>query len=635
MSISNLVVSVTEGNSAAKFFLDDHLGESLTVLAALFGFLVWLFNTCIEIYRRRNLPLNIKEKIIESSKNYINPDYVNEDPGFYHEPSELSGKRSPLIPYLEKALRPGSKIKRFLILADSGMGKSSLMYNIYSRQVQKIFGGYKIALIELGSGNSINLISDINEKQNTVLLLDALDENIEAMKDYRQTLDQILARTDEFYRVIITCRTQFFADPTKIPELLGYSGGSIPAGEVVGGRFVKLFLAPFTKNQIKRFLAKKYLRKFRIFDYYKSKRIVFRVPNISVRPMLLSYIDFLINEKFNFTYLYQIHEAMITGWLKRRKSDVIDPKYKENLKFIYFIANDLAINLKKRDGFVISKEEAIDLAKRYKVEILDWQLTGRSLLNVDSSGRLKFVHLSFLEVLIARSLLEKEIKLDWEPTSQMKHFLKEMQIGERIGSKTDLFGADLASLNFARINLETNNFNQANLSHSDLNNCNLKKVTALNSDFDFSILNAADMDSADFTGASLKGAQISNVKGLGINFSNATLTGAELSDSIFTECNFTGTNLFGAELTNTKFINCKLENADLRKVRLLKTDGVDFRPNFLYSTTEGAKLPKNYMDLFLNIRGSNHLIDEENADIYRKRENSVQATKKASNKNPG
>ena len=61
----------------------------------------------------------------------------------------------------------------------------------------------------------------------TILLLDGFDEDKYAVEDYVNRLIEICNETELFYKVIITCRTQFFSDSDSEPK---YVGGKIKFG---------------------------------------------------------------------------------------------------------------------------------------------------------------------------------------------------------------------------------------------------------------------------------------------------------------------------------------------------------------------------------------------------------------------
>ncbi|MDZ7289393.1 MAG: hypothetical protein ONB44_11190 [candidate division KSB1 bacterium] len=65
-------------------------------------------------------------------------------------------------------------------------------------------------VIPLGIKDADERIKAVAAKSDTVLFLDALDEDTLAIVDHRQRVLDLCDMTREFRRVLITCRTQFF-----------------------------------------------------------------------------------------------------------------------------------------------------------------------------------------------------------------------------------------------------------------------------------------------------------------------------------------------------------------------------------------------------------------------------------------
>ena len=69
------------------------------------------------------------------------------------------------------------------------------------------------------------------------------------------------------------------------------------------------------------------------------------------------------------------------------------------------------------------------MAKKFRIKVADWQLSGRSLLNRDARGNYKFAHRSIMEYLFAQQLAKNEIDIFDIPvktwTEQIKSFLIE------------------------------------------------------------------------------------------------------------------------------------------------------------------------------------------------------------------
>ena len=100
------------------------------------------------------------------------------------------------------------------------MGKSALLLNYYVRHIRAILRPYKLILLPL-SRDLVPLLEHIDKSARsiTVLLLDGLDEDPQAVHDPPAKLMQMVNVTAEFRSVVITCRTQFFTKDADIPSL--------------------------------------------------------------------------------------------------------------------------------------------------------------------------------------------------------------------------------------------------------------------------------------------------------------------------------------------------------------------------------------------------------------------------------
>ena len=113
--------------------------------------------------------------------------------------------------------------KFYLILADSGMGKTTFMINLYVRY-HSFFNHnqkYKMRLFPFRDPRILDKIKEIGpeEAQNTILLLDAFDEDkgllqqegeevLSEEQRFRRRMDEIIETVQDFREVIITSRTQ-------------------------------------------------------------------------------------------------------------------------------------------------------------------------------------------------------------------------------------------------------------------------------------------------------------------------------------------------------------------------------------------------------------------------------------------
>lgn len=181
------------------------------------------------------------------------------DPGYDDEPApvyiDTKNEKSPLL--IERFIRYEFDVKYgkkyYLCLEDCGMGKTTFLINLYY-QIQKKHK-YKSQLICLQDPSCLKQISDIVDKGNTILLLDALDENEEALTNYNSFIKELEGITRNFYRVIITARTNFFENESK--EFLSEQAKAYGITSKLPN-LQKFYITPFTDEDIHRFLALRY-----------------------------------------------------------------------------------------------------------------------------------------------------------------------------------------------------------------------------------------------------------------------------------------------------------------------------------------------------------------------------------------
>jgi sulfatase modifying factor 1 len=343
--------------------------------------------------------------------------------------------------------------KYYLILAGSGMGKTTFMINLYITYSSKFRKKYNIILIPFGDDRILSHLTDLAKNRtkatNTILLLDAFDEykgllppevpdGLTNDERFRKKLDEIVALTRDFREVVITSRTQYFPGQENTPYHL-----KIPRFDEKGFHtMVKLYLSPFNKHEINKYLNRKYgLLKF--WNYQKKKvarRIVSNSPKLMMRPMLLSYIEYLVDEKTAYKTTYEVYETLVHKWINReatkRKSETTKrTKFEEDLhNFSQQIAIIIYENMQKHNTLSTDEESAVKICLQYGYEINDYEITGQSLLTRDANHNWKFAHKSILEFFIAKqaakefSFLAKLVTNGFTGFDMTQLFCKEMGV---------------------------------------------------------------------------------------------------------------------------------------------------------------------------------------------------------------
>ena len=401
-----------EVQSIFKWLFDEHLAEVIAFLTLLSPwFARRKIGRAINKFRakrnlRKRLPDFTPQEIERGINYYIWPECQSVDPAQSDEVRHTVAVHNELLSTMDKMLKQDTIHKHFILLADSGMGKTSFLLNYFARHLRRWRKPFNMELIPLGVPGLKDRLQRISSAENTVLLLDAFDEDTEAIRDHTEQLGNIMEWTRGFYRVVITCRTQFFPRDEEIPLETGIiKVGPRQAGEGPQFTFYKLYLSPFSDDQVQAYLK----RRFSIWRKTRRRQagaIVEKIPNLTVRPMLLAYVDDLIDSGKSFVNSFQIYGEMVDAWLERERKVVADKEAFS--EFSNKLAVDLFANREKRGGERIPYKEIGPLAEKFGIKLAAWELTVRSLLNRDAEGNYKFAHRSILEFLFAQRLIEND-----------------------------------------------------------------------------------------------------------------------------------------------------------------------------------------------------------------------------------
>lgn len=389
-----------------------NLASITAVIAAVYGFLhfvgkglKWFFR----LFNRESLhhwlkPYFSRDEILRAIGNYIPTQCQNVDPATAAEPGRVHAfaVRQKLIPFfIKKVFREKKEEKYYLILADSGMGKTTFMINLYLKYMRKRFKKYRVVLVPLGHPKADEKIDAVENKTQTILLLDAFDEDTRPAREYKNRMQEIIDKTLDFQTVIITSRTQFFPSDLDIPFETGLYKFGGAKGE---HRFYRLYISPFSSKEINRCLSRKYPF-YRWLKRRKARAIVEKSPDLMVRPMLLANIHDLLERRKPYKHTFEIYEEMVERWIQRERV-----KDKAELrKFSEVIARDMYENQQARGGIFISCDQVGQFAEKHGIKLEELEMRSRSLLNRNAEGKYKYAHKSILEYLLSLELLRDPV----------------------------------------------------------------------------------------------------------------------------------------------------------------------------------------------------------------------------------
>lgn len=344
----------------------------------------------------------------ELSKYYIPTRGQDIDPCNQGEIRDNNGKfiSNDLLPFfIREAFNDGSAGKYYLILGDSGMGKTTFLLQLYWNclPIFKSRKYKKAEFIPLSLPDCLQIIDSIHEKEKTILLLDALDENVDAMEDSTWFLERLTHRTSNFYKIVISCRTQFFASEKEEPSRTGqiHIGMGPKRSEIL-----KKYISPFSDDEVRTYLRKRY--RFRRNMQDRAFEIISKVPDIAARPIILNWISFLCNSEESYQYHFQIYDTIISKWIEQEE-------YVDNKQTLYELSIEIANYLYRNKVTVLPAKEVEKIASRKDINIKPIVAKARSLLNRNGEGEYKFAHRSFLEYFIAFEIFTK-IHLPADPS---------------------------------------------------------------------------------------------------------------------------------------------------------------------------------------------------------------------------
>ncbi len=427
--------------------------ESPGYLSRFIGGFVSKLKTRLHARRIRKSLINglsddlYSEDAIEcSTRFYVEPDCQSVDPeyesvytaGAYGSCSSMV-TRQKLFGFMDFALDDKTPFKYIVLLADAGMGKSSFLLNYFASHLRRDNKGFGIALLPFGIPDIDDRISKVDQSENTVLFLDALNEDPQANEEHVDRLKEIIANTRNFKKIVITCRTQFFSNHEEMLEDAIVANMDLDdlnnfARDGKGQLLNKVYLSPFSVEQIEDSLKCRYSL---LWKKQRNKlwKVTYMTPGLIVHPMLLSYINDLelgLDEELR--YSFEIYEKIVEVWLGREEGRLrgIRGRFKGVIKeslreFSENLAVNIFLNRAKRGTERIKQDEVVELAKEWDINLNGWEPSGSSLLNKDSAGNYKYAHRSIMEYLFVKKFMRGEgscLEVEW--TDQMRIFVRDM-----------------------------------------------------------------------------------------------------------------------------------------------------------------------------------------------------------------
>jgi len=346
------------------------------------------------------------EEVAAACKNYIEPNCTQVDPSDDDDLRNVVAL-APLFRTIDEHFALGGEKRHVILLADSGMGKTTFCLNYYAREMKKKKSVRRdIVIVPLGRGDGIEQLKKIQDRRNAVLFLDAFDEDPEAAEDHKDRLFKLMSAASGFRNIVLTCRSQFFSKDEDVPKGSGIVYAA-PRRAGIPREFPlhKLFLAPLNASQIDIFLRKHFPRT-RITNWGKrreARKLVDAIPELSVRPMLLELLPDLVRDRKVIDQLFGLYRYLVAQWLKRERDWIEED---DLLRISIEIAVVTFLRQKRGEGDRIEPSYLDEVSSNFHRPLETWKLKSRSLLNRDIEGMYKFAHRSVMEYLFLVAAIE-------------------------------------------------------------------------------------------------------------------------------------------------------------------------------------------------------------------------------------
>jgi|GEM_PF-2467587 len=333
--------------------------------------------------------------------------------------------------------------KFFVVLGESGMGKTTFLINLYQSYKRKRKESMlDIALIDLRHPDAFTHIRNIENKSHTILLLDSLELLPIKKLDYRQKVDSVLDQVGIFPKVVITCRPYFF------PAAMEDATSEAPirfVGERHNEVFEKHFIVPFEKEDIHQFIHKKYSF-FASQKRNHAKYLVDKLPYVLKSPVFLNYIDVLMKRREPFTYTYQIYEEIISQWVESLVKDMSSAKPKQFRLNVWSLLQRLAYDIyiygNERGYWGIEEADVKFFARKCDISLSYLALNRSGIMHQHPNGYYQFSHSGLWSYLVAKQAWTKpdfEEEYDFQFIREAEtffyelcweHYLKSFEFGQ-------------------------------------------------------------------------------------------------------------------------------------------------------------------------------------------------------------
>ncbi len=380
---------------------------------------------------------------------YIAPTFHRVHPTAGLRLSENEPLKAQSFEVFERLIFDPESCQYIVLLAEAGMGKSSFFPGYQNWRRRRLLRRGHFVMLNLGMPDVDYRIAQIENPEQTILFLDALNEDIRAEDHPAARLRQLMHHTRKFARVVFTDRRRAFP---RFAETQTESNvyRLVDQPKTVDDRyhFNLFYLSPFDAGQVSAYLN----RRFNFTQPSKRKNahgLIRRLSRFPMAPIYLNYIPDLLESKRSFHHTFEVFDAIIDVSARRETRQLADVSPDQLSEFWEILAVDIYVNRKQRLLERISRPDFLKLAARQQLALEKWQPTEKSLLRRDSNGFYHFEHRTFMEYLFFKRFLKGDPscrKIRW--SDQMQLFLRE-HLRKTIVEDGDIVPYEMSGVDFS------------------------------------------------------------------------------------------------------------------------------------------------------------------------------------------
>jgi WD40 repeat protein len=587
----------------------------------------------------------------------------------------------------DRDIRPGQAIERksltgevirwlnepsgtFLsLLGDFGCGKTSFSKRLACELAQGEHGDRTPVLIDLREGGSTTVtlesllthcfqrlssqpfnpqaLLQLNREGYLVLIFDGFDETIAYTEPgrYVDNLRQILRAAEGKAKVLMTCRTHYFRDRPEVlrqfgkaPAVVSTQGATSLYEEIQNRPGAEVgYVLEFRDEQISEYLQKALPPEADWQAFREQIRKTYNLENLAERPFLLEIIvktlPLLLERKGKIT-LADLYESYCESWFSHTDFRLTLTRERK-VALVEYLARLIWDSPENRVHYHALYESAARFFEDrqlsvYDKERVDYEVRTALFLHRDAEGYYSFIHRSFLEFFIARSLrdglreedvnclalrrLTREVafflefwpeaariqemagwvlEAEYQPQVSenallLLYFHAQTSLGPLVGPQS---GEEPDLLEIRRV-FSVLRFGTLHLEGADLEGVALPGIDLSDAGLDGAKLSRADLRQACLDGACLVRADLGFVdfrKGSaeGADFSGADLNHLDAQDGDFRKADLQNVNLSFARLTRADLRDAELTGVKTVGTAFLQAQGADRA--ILADTAGGSK----------------------------------------------